>query len=153
MRSSVHAQRKGAKENPCLARSSYWSLLEYKWRRCNIYMRYHQLSSLGCVYGLHGFRLDHTCISTSYYRTDRVIMEEVGACQPLDSHSTALFIGMEEATCFRYLPSLWGWEINVTYSVEPADSTVDAKPWVHSSNTSEVSVTVAITTLLARKKI
>ena len=90
-------------------------------------MRHHQLSSLGCVYGLHGFRLDHSCISTSYYRTERIIMEEIGA-------------------------SLWGWAINVTYSVKPADSTVDSKPWVHSSNTSELSVTVAITTLLARKK-
>lgn len=117
-------------------------------------MRYHQLSSLGCVYGLHGFRLDHSCISASCYLTsaDRIIMEEVGACQPLDSHGTALFIGMEEATCFRCLPSLRDWAINVTYSMEPADSTVDSKTWVHPSNTSEVSVTMAITTLLARKK-
>lgn len=71
-------------------------------------MRYHQLSSLGCVDGLHVFRLDHRCIPASCYLTsaDRIIMEEVGACQPLDGYGTALFIGMEEATCFRGLPSL-----------------------------------------------
>lgn len=66
-------------------------------------MRYCELSPFGCVYDLHGFRLDHSCISTlcSFTPTDMINVDEVGACQPLDSHSRPPFIGMEEATCIR----------------------------------------------------